>query len=148
MISSLITADQILCHMLGDYIIQSDWMAQNKTKRNLPAIVHAFTYSIPFIVMFSLQGFNVLHGSYAISVIVFTHFLIDRYRLARYLCWAKNFTAPVNPISNRRNDPWSECQGTGYSKEVPPWMSVWLMIIVDNVCHILINALAIKFFIG
>lgn len=35
-----------LAHMVGDYLIQSDWMAQEKTKRWWPAIAHALTYGI------------------------------------------------------------------------------------------------------
>lgn len=82
----MITADQILAHLVGDYILQSDWMANEKTKRSLAAAVHALTYALPFLFLRpSLAAF---------AFIVVTHFVIDRWRLARYVCWAKNFIAP------------------------------------------------------
>ncbi|WP_205679869.1 DUF3307 domain-containing protein [Paenarthrobacter ureafaciens] len=30
----------LLAHLIGDYLIQSDWMASEKTKRWWPAIAH------------------------------------------------------------------------------------------------------------
>jgi len=69
-------------------------------------------------------------------VIMGTHFLIDRFRLARYVCFAKN----------RITDPslkWADASGTGYHKDVPPWLSVWLMIIADNTLHIACNYLSL-----
>lgn len=125
----MITADQILCHFIGDYILQSDWMANNKTKRTVAALAHVSTYCLPFLFLRpSLLAFVVIVG---------THFIIDRWRLARYVVWVKNWMGP--------NLPWSECIGTGYPPTTPIWMSVWLMIIADNIMHILINGLALKY---
>lgn len=158
----MITADQILCHMIGDYILQSDWMASNKTKSWEAAMVHAVTYCIPFAVMLWLQGYTGSVVWYALSRIMSTHYLIDRYRLARYLCWLKNFLAPRWIDTGRehrvdrwrgatlwsgfetiyaRNYPWKDCKDTGYHISRPPFMSVWLMIIADNTLHVLINGL-------
>jgi hypothetical protein len=41
---------------------------------------------------------------------------------------------------------WSECSNTGYHDSKPPWLTVWLMIITDNVMHVCINTFAIIFF--
>lgn len=125
----MITADQIVVHLVGDYLLQSDWMAQNKTRDSLAAGVHAIVYSIPFLV------FN--PSLMAWTVIMTSHFLIDRYCLARYVVWAKNCMGP--------NRPWSECTKTGYPPERPDWLAVWLLIIADNTCHILINAVSLKY---
>lgn len=40
---------------------------------------------------------------------------------------------------------WADCSATGYHKDVPPWLAVWLLIIVDNAMHIGINALALRY---
>lgn len=81
-----ITADQVIVHAIGDYILQSDWMANEKTKRWFPALCHASAYSL---------GFLVFRPSVAAWLVIFaTHYLIDRYRLARYVVWAKNFLSP------------------------------------------------------
>jgi len=128
----MITADQIIAHMIGDYVLQSDWMAQEKTKRSLAAFAHVVTYVLPFL--FLTQDPIVL------ATIVGTHFVIDRWRLARYVCWLKNLMAPKASRS-----PWRECIGTGYHHDRPPWMAVWLLIIADNVLHIVINGVALRY---
>ena len=82
----MITADQLVAHLVGDYLLQSDWMAQEKTKRWTVALVHALAYSVPFLLM---------RPSFAAwAVLVLTHAAIDRYRLARFVVYAKNFLAP------------------------------------------------------
>lgn len=84
----------IVCHLIGDYLLQSDWMAQNKTKNDLPAMVHAVLYTMPFW-LFGMVGLLPLRGTIlVIPVILWTHFAIDRWRLARYVVWAKNWLAP------------------------------------------------------
>lgn len=125
----MITADQLLAHAVGDYIIQSDWMATEKTRESLAAAVHAVTYALPFLFLTTSAA--------ALAVIVGTHFVIDRWRLARFVCWAKNW-----PWPGAR--PWSECAATGYHNERPPWPSVWLLIIADNIMHVAINGAALR----
>ena len=39
---------------------------------------------------------------------------------------------------------WADCAATGYYKERPPWMSVWLLIIADNTIHVILNAIALR----
>src|SRR5439155_26517756 len=99
----MITADQLLLHLIGDYVTQSDWMATQKTLRHLAAFIHALVYSLPFLLF--------RPSLIAWLVIFVTHELIDRYRLARYVVWAKNWLGP--------NRPWSECSATGYPADRP-----------------------------
>jgi hypothetical protein len=119
------TADQLVAHAIGDYVFQSHWMATEKTSRWLPAVLHGLTYGLPFVFMAS---------PLALAVIVGTHIVIDRFRLARYVVWAKNHLAPVSP---------GPLTATGYPDTAPPWLAVWLLIAADNVLHVLINAAAI-----
>jgi hypothetical protein len=142
---------QLLIHLWGDYILQSDWMAQNKTKAHFPAAVHAIVYSL---------GFLLLKPSVtAFAVILVTHFLIDRYRLARYVVWAKNWLYPptryYEPLNDQfgiggknawlsLNPPFAQCATTGYPPGRPEWMAVWLLIIADNILHLTINAAALR----
>jgi hypothetical protein len=125
----MFTADQLVCHAIGDYVLQSDWMATEKTKRSVAAAAHASWYALPFLFLRPSLA--------AVAVIIGTHFVIDRWRLARFVCWAKNALWPGNP-------PWRECVATGYPPTRPPWMSVWLLIIADNVMHVLINGAALR----
>ncbi len=130
-IQEMITTDQIVVHAIGDYLTQSDWMATEKTKQHFAAFCHALVYSL---------GFLVFRPSISAWLVIFvTHFFIDRYRLARYVVWAKNFLAPPG---NAR--PWSECTATGYPADRPVWLTVWLLIAVDNLAHICINGAALR----
>jgi hypothetical protein len=117
------TADQLLAHAIGDYLLQSHWMAENKTRRSDAALVHALTYALPFLTLKPSKT--------RLAGIIGTHFLIDRFRLARYVCWAKN-------------GPWKPLTATGYPNEVPAWLAVWLLIIADNTLHVAINGFLLK----
>lgn len=120
----------LLAHLVGDYILQSDWMAHEKTKRWWPAIAHAVTYGLPFLLL--------TQSPWALLVIIGSHAVIDRYRLARYVVWAKNQFAP-----KWWRYPFTDGVGTGYHHTRAPWMAVWLMIIADNAIHLAINAGAV-----
>jgi len=126
----LIVADQLLAHAVGDYMLQSDWMATEKTKRLWVAFVHAACYSLPFLLLRPSLA--------AWLVIVVTRALIDRYRLARYFVWAKEWLSPNRP------PPLAECP-MGYNAEKPAWLAVWLLIIADNAMHVAINGAALKY---
>jgi hypothetical protein len=122
---------QLICHLIGDYILQSHWMASDKTKSHLPAAVHATVYTSVFLFLtFSIP---------ALLVIGVTHFFIDRFRLARYVCWYKNYIAP------RSAWPQGQITATGYADSVPVWLSTWLLIITDNAMHLIINGLALYY---
>ena len=74
----------------------------------------------------------------AFLVIFLTHAVIDRYRVVKYIIFARN----------RLHDKtlrWEDCSATGYHKDKPIWLTVWLMIIADNTLHLTINYLAIAY---
>lgn len=117
----------LLAHLAGDYILQTDRMATLKTSSWLWAIVHAMTYGLPFVA--------VTRSLPALAVIVATHALIDRYRLARYVVAFKN---RLTDWRTDFNTP------TGYAADAPPWLAFWLLIIVDNAMHLSINFAAVQ----
>ncbi len=110
----------LMLHLLGDYILQNDWMATKKTTGALPALIHAAIYSAPFALLVPSVWW---------APIFTTHYLIDRYRLA--VLWIRL----VNWNWNSTN--------FGFDENKPKYMSVWLMIIVDNFFHIVINTACI-----
>ena len=174
--------ENLLAHLVGDYVLQSDWMANNKQQRWLPAVAHALTYGLCFLVMMLVTGTVSVP---ALLVITLTHLAIDHWRLARYVVYAKNLLAPRKTVETRvveferdtegaavippNVEPlqalvetngllkaearvttywwydWKDCAGTGYHKDRPAWMAVWLLIIADNTLHLCINALAIRY---
>jgi len=111
---------ELLAHLVGDYIFQSHWMAVEKTKRWLPAVIHGLFYTIPFLLL-TLNPFS-------LAIICLSHAVIDRFRIANWVARIKNWT--FTP--------------TGYASEVPVWLTTWLMIITDNTIHLLINHFALK----
>lgn len=121
-------ASIILAHLVGDYILQTHWMASEKVKRLWPAVVHGVVYTLPFLF--------ITQSPMALLAIAGTHIVIDRYRLAKHVVWFKNQFAPK---SHRTGHTWS-----GYSPNLPDYMAFWLLIITDNVIHILINVGAVK----
>lgn len=126
----------LMCHVIGDYVLQSDWMAMNKRKSFVVACIHALAYTFPFI-------FITDTGSRGIWQVVFiqqTHLVIDYWGLARYVCFAKNFLAP------REHWPrWEDTDFTGYSADREKHVTFWLYVITDNLLHLLCNYVALRY---
>lgn len=125
---------QLICHLIGDYVIQNHWMAQNKVKAWLPAIIHATLYMMPFLLLGpSPLAFVVMWG---------THLLIDRFRLARY--WVEFYGV------GNTGDLWmvmkhDRLRDLPPKERAPDWLAVWLLIIVDNTFHLAINFLSLAY---
>lgn len=143
--------EQLILHLVGDYVTQSDWMANNKVKSDLAAWVHALVYSLPFLLLIGSAPSPACAG----MTILCTHFLIDRYRLAKYVVYAKNFLAPKekrylllghgNTFEGMsRYYPWAWCDKTGYQRGVPDFMAIWLLIAADNTLHLAINYVSLR----
>jgi hypothetical protein len=136
----MFTADQLVAHAVGDYILQSDWMADNKTKSSVAAAIHALTYTLPFLL--------ITLSPEALAVICGTHFVIDRWRLARFVVWLKNwpfYTVEVPGSIDGYGWRMKPVTATGYDDTKPPFLAVWLLIIADNILHVICNALAIQY---
>ncbi len=59
----------IVCHMLGDYVLQSDFIAQTKGSNWYHLFVHCILYVVPFYLFF---GFD-----FDLLLIFVAHFAID-----------------------------------------------------------------------
>ena len=131
----------ILAHLIGDYLLQTHWMAVNKTNRWLPAIIHGVVYTLPFLFITTSIP--------ALLVIALSHALIDRYRLAKHFSYFKNLFGPREKYYDGNNwvykkRLWKDYKANnGYPPGTPEWLSTFLMIIADNTIHILINIGAI-----
>lgn len=114
---------QLLAHLIGDYVLQSEWMALNKTKRSWPAVVHVFFYTIPFC--FISTNFEEL------ILISGTHFLIDRFSIAKYVANIRDYICPIKLWFVKKED------------NKPVWLEFWLTVIIDNTMHLVINAVVL-----
>ncbi len=58
-----------VCHMLGDYVLQSDFLAKTKGKSWWHLVIHCVLYALPFAVAFGTD--------YRICWLILSHVLID-----------------------------------------------------------------------
>ena len=109
--------EQLILHAVGDYLIQNDWMAQNKKvmswKGELACQVHCITYSLPFLFIGSWQ---------AVLAIYLTHYAIDR---SKFVMWFMRVT--------------------GKSDFAKPPLGPWSIFAVDNTFHLVCNYLALYY---
>ena len=72
----------LLGHLAGDYLLQNEWMALNKSKNTrkgwLAATVHCILYTLA--VCLFMQNFQPIW----IAVVFLTHFPIDKFSLAEH----------------------------------------------------------------
>ena len=59
----------IMCHCIGDYCLQTEYLAKNKGKDCYCMFVHCVTYCVPFVLRFGI--------SWKIFVIFFVHIITD-----------------------------------------------------------------------
>lgn len=65
----------VICHMIGDYFLQADFIASTKGKNWYHLIVHCMLYVAPFIFVFGLD--------WRIYILLISHIIIDPLK-ARY----------------------------------------------------------------
>jgi len=120
---------QLLIHGFADFFFgQASYQAINKSKRTAPALLHVLLYTVCF--------------------------LIDRYSIPKYLLFAREWM--LNPKSWRAT--WANSNHTGFFDHIgdewgeankdkmrPPFLTWWLCIFVDNLMHLGINFLALKY---
>lgn len=67
----------IIAHLVGDYLWQNDWQAQNKQARPWPCVVHASLYTFAFVLLTWSAW-----PAWAYAVIGGTHLVIDHFARA------------------------------------------------------------------
>ncbi|MBA3312740.1 MAG: DUF3307 domain-containing protein [Planctomycetota bacterium] len=100
--------DWFIGHLIGDYLLQTDWMAVNKKSRALPCLVHVGIYTVAI-------GVLTWWPWWALLVVAATHFVQDRTHVI--LWWMRVM------------------RQTGFTK--PPF-APWSLIVVDNVWHLVV----------
>ncbi len=79
MIKNIVTA--VMCHLVGDYVLQCDFIAGTKGKNWYHLFVHCALYILPFIICFGLN--------WKCLFVFLTHIVVDalkaRYQKITYL---------------------------------------------------------------
>ena len=68
-----------VCHLIGDWIFQNDWIADRKTKMPWVRALHVTIYCLPFIGLLGLMSAPP-HFLWWMAWIWVTHFVIDSYK--------------------------------------------------------------------
>jgi ABC-type amino acid transport system permease subunit len=74
----------LLGHVVGDFLLQTRWMAAHKAAQWLPLAVHAAVYTVSVAVLGSLVG--TLH-LWALAVLFVSHMALDHRRFVRW--WSR-----------------------------------------------------------
>ena len=134
--------EQLLAHLIGDYWLQNDWMACNKKIKLLPAIIHGIVYTMPFLL--------ITQSITALLVICITHILIDHTDIVGKLNQIKNWKFQQDEIilsehlaNGQERASIIELNDGYYGR--PLFIRIWLIIIQDNILHLLINYLSILY---
>ena len=98
----------IIGHLVADYLLQFDWIAENKKKSHLVCIFHCLVWTL------CVCSMGHIWNATAISVLFITHFIQDRWQLI----------------------PWY-MKVIGQNNFTKPPLAPWSLIVVDNVWHIL-----------
>ncbi len=112
------TIDWLIAHLVGDFLLQNDWMAQGKKRSTAICLAHILAYALPFIGLTALPQWREVDQTilgWQIVLILVQHFVQDR---THFVTW---FMKTVG-------------QGKGFMQ--PP-MAPWSMIVVDNTFHLL-----------
>ncbi|WP_432355436.1 DUF3307 domain-containing protein [Sporosarcina sp. A2] len=100
----------IVGHLVGDYLLQTSWMATGKTMKWEPLLLHCFVYTSVLSVALLIGAGTI--PFWAISIIFLSHVILDRRHFV--LWWARMVMG------------------------VKDGQPAWLVIMADQVFHILI----------
>ena len=111
-------ASAIVGHLVGDYLLQNDWMALNKKKETRTGYwacnVHCVIWTV--CVMTFAQWWTAVNGYWICGLLLATHIIQDKTQI---ISW------------------WMRLKWKDQSKFAQPPMAPWSLIVVDNVWHIL-----------
>jgi len=104
--------DFLIGHLIGDYILQNDYLAQGKKKSSWICMVHCVVYALTVL---ACTGWGWVWARYwwVGLAIVAEHFIQDRWGLVRKLMHLMGQDAFAGPP-----------------------LGPWSIIVVDNVCHL------------
>ena len=107
----------IIGHLVGDYLLQTDWMAQNKKLRSWPCLAHCFVWTV------CVGAFSGL-GPAALGFLFACHFIQDRTHIVKWWMTLR----------------WKDQTGFTQAPFAP-----WSLIVVDNVWHLVQLWAAVRF---
>ena len=104
----------LIVHLIGDFLLQTSWMAKNQGTKWLPILAHVAVYTAVVSIAGGLSGGLSLA---AIALIFASHIVLDRKTFVAF--WVSNIQTAKGPEQ------------------------AWLSIMADQIFHIIILAIAI-----
>lgn len=104
----------LIGHLIGDFLLQTSWMAKHKATKWLPLLAHVVVYTVVVGVFGAMSGGLSLA---AIALIFFSHIVLDRKTFVAF--WVRKVQTAKGPEQ------------------------AWLCIVADQIFHIIILAMAI-----
>jgi len=88
----MLWGDVLVCHLVGDFILQTDFIAARKLRDWRIRLLHVALYLLPFLwIVFSYSS-SVIRGVIFLVAVGVTHFILDSGRIASGENW------PPKPI--------------------------------------------------
>jgi hypothetical protein len=104
----------LIGHLIGDFLLQTTWMANNKAVKWLPLLSHVVIYTAVIAIFGWLSGGLSLA---ALAIVFISHIILDRRTFVSF--WVRRIQMVDGPAAG------------------------WLGIMADQIFHIIILALAI-----
>ncbi|MDQ0430645.1 hypothetical protein QOZ98_003524 [Planomicrobium stackebrandtii] len=104
----------LIGHLIGDFLLQTSWMAKYKATKWLPLLTHVSVYTAVIAVLGILSGGLSLP---ALAIIFFGHIILDRKTFVMF--WVQRVQTAKGPEKG------------------------WLSIVADQIFHIILLAIAI-----
>lgn len=104
----------LLGHLIGDFLLQTRWMADNKDKKWIPLLTHVIVYTAVVSLFGWLSGGISL---WAVVMIFLSHIVLDRRKFVVF--WVRRVQMTDGPAAG------------------------WLTIVADQIFHLTVLALAV-----
>ncbi len=125
----------LFSHLIGDYLLQNNWMALNKKKKWIPCLVHCAIYSIT-VVLFLLP--EILSFSFAVATLVvigvfLSHLILDKTPIIEkwlHFIGGRSYKRAIEFAKDKRN--------ADIEKQFYISYTALVQTIADNTIHLLI----------
>lgn len=121
----------IIGHLVGDYLLQTDWMALNKKKRVWPCFVHCWIWAMVVMAFAGWHSLTLQKSQLIFGILLTTHFIQDHTNVVSWWMRLKWKDQSKFMESDRLFLGSHECDAS-----IIPGLGPWSIIVVDNVWHI------------
>lgn len=133
-------------HLFGDYVFQNHWMALNKKKYPIVAMIHCLLYAFIVVVFLDIGGYEIVW--YHMTLIYFSHLILDGTHLVE---WWMKFYKIRSWDTRLKNGKSQTVSNRTFKKSATVEDSIniafgaFVYIVVDNTLHLFMMFLILKY---